>query len=568
MSIIFISLSIIPLIGLCAFVSRWLLRPWQDCIFVSSAMIMLLLTSALYVGFGAEGRAILVGLGILGGLSALLTPNKLKQNTPIWLFTLVLVALALKLSGGSLNVWDDFNHWGIVAREIVQTDSLLFATSSSKYLNYPPGSAAFIYFFHWPTSHFEEDLALFAKSCFVISSWAYALKESRDNSLLHQVVFLTIFLLTAFSVVHGFRSLMVDDLMVSCSIIALIIILKSEIKIWDTFILGLCMLSLAVIKSTGILLVFFFFFLLWVNHPRVEKAGLALGCLFMSIALTHSIAYSNHVISQVDFISHSSISPIKLPVASLIEMVNYETVVSTIKRGLSVYDSELGLSKVGLAFYFILAAIVLLSRHDKFKTTCALSLTYLCLYIIFLILLGVNYDLNMSHEEAAVLHSFDRYAGSVLIPLSLSILITIHAKGTQVRFTKALLVLGIISIADLKGLGFITTDVENKDRQLNLTQYNLIADTLQFSPSIIGADFGCDSGQQFTMFKYDQLPLKVIELKSCTLDPTSQEALYRNWLDAHTDSIIFSAELRIDQVDGKKIIKSPTDNRFGVIEQY
>ncbi|WP_100407476.1 hypothetical protein [Bacillus solitudinis] len=66
---------------------------------------------------------------------------------PVVFFSFCCIVFAILLKGEFLLHYDNFSHWGIIVKDMVETNSLPNDSSIITYKNYPPGSALFIYYF-------------------------------------------------------------------------------------------------------------------------------------------------------------------------------------------------------------------------------------------------------------------------------------------------------------------------------------------------------------------------------------------------------------------------------------
>lgn len=134
----------------------------------AAASIIALITLA---GMAGALRPALI-LIYSGGLAGLIGCALVKRERPDWILAgalAVLVGLLCwRFYGCHLYVWDDFSHWAVAARYPLDNDALPSGRSSLiSFQSYPPGAAAFIYYF-CRTLAVREDLFLVAENTLMI----------------------------------------------------------------------------------------------------------------------------------------------------------------------------------------------------------------------------------------------------------------------------------------------------------------------------------------------------------------------------------------------------------------
>ena len=85
-------------------------------------------------------------------------------------FAAAAIGLAFLMNGARVLQYDDFSHWALVARTILERNALpTFRDTTLSFLNYPPGSACWVYFFCRLCGTESEGAMLFAQSLMMLA---------------------------------------------------------------------------------------------------------------------------------------------------------------------------------------------------------------------------------------------------------------------------------------------------------------------------------------------------------------------------------------------------------------
>jgi len=167
--------------------------PWPSAalpLFITSSAIAVLYAFSL-AGLLLPGAWVLAGLGFALGLAGLVRERKhpkdyfarlLEPGPAIFFFLAVL--LWLLLSGTYYSSWDEFSHWGFIAKEIVLRDALPPLESALRFKDYPPATALFqyyaVFFTGWSegATSFAQSLVLLAAATALLqgSTWKQGLR--------------------------------------------------------------------------------------------------------------------------------------------------------------------------------------------------------------------------------------------------------------------------------------------------------------------------------------------------------------------------------------------------------
>ncbi|OGS08920.1 MAG: hypothetical protein A2270_04445 [Elusimicrobia bacterium RIFOXYA12_FULL_51_18] len=181
--------------------------PWAAAaipLFIVSALILLLYIFSL-AGLLIHGAYFLSGLGFALGLTGLFRAGKhpkdyfakFPEPGPA-IFFILAVILWLLLSGTHYSSWDEFSHWGFIAKEIFLRNALPPLESALRFKDYPPATALFQYYVVFFTG-WSEGATAFAQSLILLSaatallhgsSWKQGLKPAAIISLSYLLLIL------------------------------------------------------------------------------------------------------------------------------------------------------------------------------------------------------------------------------------------------------------------------------------------------------------------------------------------------------------------------------------------
>lgn len=162
----------LSLYGLSRLAMRRLTLPVEGALPLTMVSAATLVTLAGMLNLLREAVWLLWGAGLVLAARSLWRRESLRAVlTPgMCLFAAGAVGLALLTSGARVLEYDDFSHWALVARTILLRDALpTFRDTTLSFLNYPPGSACWIYFFCRLSGCESEGMMLFAQSLMMLS---------------------------------------------------------------------------------------------------------------------------------------------------------------------------------------------------------------------------------------------------------------------------------------------------------------------------------------------------------------------------------------------------------------
>jgi hypothetical protein len=136
-------------------------------------------------------------------------PHALREVPPgIVAFVVLVAAVAWRFQGAAFGGWDEFSHWGLTSRVIVQTQALISSDGPILFKDYPPGSALFHYLLTLGRD-FSESGMYVAHAVLAIAAVTALCTGSRWPAVLATVTFAYFGL---FTLARGLQTLDVDHL--------------------------------------------------------------------------------------------------------------------------------------------------------------------------------------------------------------------------------------------------------------------------------------------------------------------------------------------------------------------
>jgi hypothetical protein len=124
------------------------------------------------------------------------------------IYVVLLATVVWRLQGAAFGGWDEFSHWGLSSKVVIQGHSLITADSPVLFKDYPPGSALFHYLLS-AGSGFSETRTYVAHAILALSALAALFAGSGWLAVIATAIF-GYFGLYTFS--HGLQSLDVDHI--------------------------------------------------------------------------------------------------------------------------------------------------------------------------------------------------------------------------------------------------------------------------------------------------------------------------------------------------------------------
>lgn len=353
----------------------------------------------------------------------------------IFVFIAVTAYFFIRVYNQYFTHYDNFSHWGLIAKEIIQYNHLPnFQNTTILFQSYPPASACFIYYI-CKLSITSEAMMLFAQGMLTFAAilpiFAFAKSKSKILlTLLMTGTFLCFILLNNYI----FYMLLVDTLL-SCLGIAGWAIILYYLKDFKTAaILSIPItITLLMVKNSGIFFVLIMFCLLaysFFKYTNKKKAWtlflvaiiLPLSSLYLWKAhINYVYPYSSAVTSKHAMSAENFESNLK----SKTSKDKKEITVAFIKRSVDITDKNTILFLSSEVVYLV----VLLLKNKKWNKEVTVKIViYNLIYLIYLISVYGMYLLSMPVSEALYLAAFDRYIMTIIMFLYGVILI----EGVQI----------------------------------------------------------------------------------------------------------------------------------------
>lgn len=345
-------------------------------------------------------------------------------------FALLAAGLWLLCRGRLLTSWDDFSHWGLVAKIFYYQNSIY--PSAQKVLifpDYPPATAVYLYsMLKAMCQPFREDVALFCQAILCLGlALAPMAHFEKKRSLLGGVMVLVAVLVPAGLIYETYFRLLVDGLMgVLVAYVLLTHFLprlhnskRLQTGIEPGAVLG-CFV-LAVVKPAGIGLAAMVAAVLLcdavLQHRKTNwKRGLLLGAAPLAAALVANTSWSvfktfcgieGHWSVGVALADWVDLFAGRAPAYRYTVLENFaQRLFFTPENGFVLRFSSAGWG----AWYLLLVVVTLLLLGKKQRRTyLATAGSAIAIHLVFMLSLFYSYLFVFSPGEAVALASFERY---------------------------------------------------------------------------------------------------------------------------------------------------------------
>ena len=376
---------------------------------------------ALLLFFGMVKLLALGAIAIaLGGLICLFIFWQKKWTARCFLnygsafFLLLSLAFVLILRNSLMVNYDNFSHWGLVVRIMLNNHRLPNVSDSLvRFQSYPLGSSCFLYYISAITGSKAEWVQLWSQallmSGMLLSLFAFS-RKIVSCFVVSAVIF--IFLCSNIS----FCDLSVDTLLpaVAVSASSFCVYYRSCLTEKKWFLLP-WLVFLTAIKNSGILFAFFviLFFFLFLRHSQSGKKAFGESCKLLLFLIAELLLWGVHVVLNYPhgFSTKHSISPNNLYAGfrhkSSKDLI--EIILKIVRKLFSFHNSFFYL------LIFILAFIVFLRIRKKRPNpeTAILFKVSLAAYFLFSLGIVAMYLTSMPLKEAISLSGFMRYYSSI-----------------------------------------------------------------------------------------------------------------------------------------------------------
>lgn len=378
--------------------------PFLPFIIFCSYILIIYISARLSLMFGAI--IICNIIGILLFLKYVKRKDLIKELFPVYgLFFLIALVLAFILSPKILTMYDDFSHWGIISRLLVNKDALNTSLDTRVYYkSYPQATAYFIYGIV-RFMGFSEGNMLFANSLFTLSGVFCIVSAFKNHIINYLLILLTIFF--AFTYNIGPDALLVDTILATSAFGIFTFIYYNDLRNNLKFFLIPIFVSLVYIKNSGLFLAVFLLIFLTIKYIKKDPTVPTIAALSIIVA---NRSWSNHI--KNEFVSTGK---------HTMDLNQYSKGLEGNKEYIDEFTNNF-IDKV-MNDYFMWALIIMIvliliiSKWDKLFVK--LLLASILVYSIYQIGNYFMFITSMSAGELKRMASFGRYTRTIHIFISL-----------------------------------------------------------------------------------------------------------------------------------------------------
>ncbi len=454
-----------------------------------------------------------------------------KEVSPyLGFFVLCFLVLCFRNNGAEFHIWDDFSYWGLVAREIFFHGGIPFDNPDLIYLNYMPIFGSFIAMIQQVTSFgyniFDEGDALLVQGTFLLIIISLISTEIAGQNRIKWLFVFALFYLAAFSVVHGFRTLMIDGVLALAFLVSLILghrhSLLNDKQSLMLFLVSVGFLGFLKPSAIGysVIVAVVFMFGFCDLRDRYRSILALISVITLIIVLTKVYLWQVEINSGQ--VSHTTFSFSKI----IGEFDRFrDTAIRVFQSFYSPFysGSQGGFSKIGFCVFLTHLILPILSWSDLL--TKRFVLVFYLSSASFCACLAVNYATNMSSGEAVDLHSFDRYAGTFVIGMIGMLVYLMSVKSKKVW--SIIFSVLVIIISDFKGVGYFSHPLSHSGRFQQRERIAMVDGGVDRYKKIVFDAF-CDSGQAYLMMRFDFRDHVVERIDTCGLTEDEANALLQD----------------------------------------
>lgn len=341
--------------------------------------------------------------------------EKPKINFNIIFLAIFVIWAAIILKGTILIHYDNFSHWGMIAREMLITDKLPnFESTTIMFTSYPPGTACTIYFFCKFLGSSESRM-LFAQSLIIISSlytlFAFCNKNKKINYIIALIAIIYMIIGNIF-----ITELLVDTVLPVLGLAAFAIIIYYRNDTKKALIYSIPILSyLIIVKNSGIFFVvidLLVYFAIFIKKHGLKNIFKTKYLLLILIPVALQIIWSAHTDLVFSDAANSKHAMTVENYESNMEKKN-ETIIKTVAikmfqkmTDINNSDNIILLAMLGI---FVFMLILPKNKSDIRKFILKMLSVFIVTYIVYQIGLFGMYLLSMPEYEAINLSAYSRY---------------------------------------------------------------------------------------------------------------------------------------------------------------
>jgi hypothetical protein len=410
---IWLIVLLLSCVGLHAFlVSKCRLSPYTAPLTVVCTVSLAVFGFGL-IGFLKLGLIAVVVIGSMLGAWVLFTAPKMFLH---WSTVIILVGcglLWLRYRNALLLQYDDFSHWGLIARYLLTNDALPDQSAALiRFQSYPPAAACWIYAVGFFAGK-SEGVMLAAQSWFMLIALLPLFAVSEKNTTIRSLGVAAV-IVVVLSMYQGTASLMVDNLLAAVSIGAVataVSIYKSPQR--GAWPLAVMLAVLCLIKDSGLYFAAMIFGLqCYFTRRNRQSRKAVLPTLMLPVAVR--IAWFVHIkiaFTAAGATKHAFTLQNMQMVSADRTWDDFVEIAKAVARNiLSAHNQSLQILFILFAGCVVMVILRFLKTRKWFFTTeWKLLLSSLIAYGFYLFLLLAMYFFTMPIHAAKEAVAFERY---------------------------------------------------------------------------------------------------------------------------------------------------------------
>lgn len=420
--------STISLFGFAFFLAKRFHLQFGQALCTSACAVIALLFLAGVGNLLWLGAWVLVVGGIALGLVALASPPRVSSDklfVPLLIVVLAVGLLLVSRPAGYFR-WDEFSHWGVIIKHLVEVNSL-YEGRSLLFPDYPPGLALFAYFIAIPSGLTEPD-AVYACGLFLLCLTSVL---TAYRSPLEATAALALAYLLSFALGTGPATVLID-FPLGVAFGAMICIYLSESGKSPAKGIALATLpavALVTLKAAGMSLAVIAIIVIGVDALLAQRKERRLSAPLLGVIVvgaTGAYLLWKMVVSVGGYLNRTADFDLSYPIGVILETntsaVDQEiwaNFVNAMMGSVTFYHIGAGLPLIaGILLAFLVVGIVLADGQTRWSRMLVVGTMGVGAAFYTYGLLA-TYLTNMTDYEAVRLASFDRYLEVYLVGFSM-----------------------------------------------------------------------------------------------------------------------------------------------------
>ena len=405
-----------------------------------------------------------------------------KTITPgIILYILLNIANIIINKGRILKNYDEFNHWGLITKNMyIYNQFGMHENSIIKFNEYPPFTAIFQYFFLFINKTYSEDIIIIAQNTLYISLIMPILENIEWNKNIKQLVLIipTIFIPILF---YGdfFEEILVDGFLGVVFAIGLYQIYNKQTKNQDLLLIAY-ITTLGLTKTTGIILAIILIFAK-VKQMHTEKANKSYKRKIYIMILIPVVLVAMWYLKLGLFKANTNWDFKKVYIKQESESIENKIILKNFCKAFFENTNGLTEKNINNLVIFILYVTYIVCLYSKVPNEKKKKYIYCNIVII---ITGIIYTLGLllmyltifDKKEAIILASYKRYIGTIILSGFLFNTYVLISEF-KVNLNKILIMISIISIfSPFKDIQekYINANNYKKMSNLEMSEYKKI----------------------------------------------------------------------------------------------